>query len=70
MKRHKFIHITKRSNKKYNLDKSNEIVKYSDLITLMSAFLNKEVDLMFITSNYESKFSNLETYNKILIYLR
>ena len=50
--------------KKYNLDKSNKIVKYSDLITLMSAFLNKEVDLMFITSNYESKFSNLETYNK------
>lgn len=46
--------------KKYNLDKNNEIVEYSDTVTLMSALVNKEVDAIFISSNYHSMFKNIE----------
>lgn len=48
---------------KLNLSKNNEIIKYGDNITLMSAFINNEVDLLFISDNYRNMFNNIEEYN-------
>lgn len=48
---------------KLNLSKNNEIIKYRDTITLMSAFINNEVDLIFISDNYRNMFNNIEEYN-------
>ncbi len=48
---------------KLNLSKNNEIIKYGDNITLMSAFINNEVDLIFISDNYRNMFNNIEEYN-------
>jgi len=45
---------------KYKLKDKNEIIKYSDTITLMSALINKEVDAIFVSSKYESMFKNIE----------
>lgn len=45
---------------KYDLDKKNKIVEYSDTVTLMSALINKEVDAIFISSNYQSMFKNID----------
>lgn len=50
--------------KKYSLSKDNEIIKYSDSISLMSSILNKEVDLIFISDNYKSMFTNLNEYDE------
>lgn len=49
---------------KYKLDKTNEIVKVSDTITLMSKLLKEEVDAIFISSNYKSMFKTLEDYDE------
>lgn len=46
--------------KKYDLDKNNEIVEFNDTVTLMSALANKEVDAIFISSNYQSMFKNID----------
>lgn len=48
---------------KLNLSKNNEIIKYGDTITLMSAFINNEVDLIFISDNYKNMFNNIAEYN-------
>lgn len=48
---------------KLNLSKNNEIIKYGDNITLMSAFINNEVDLIFISDNYRNMFNNIEEYD-------
>ena len=48
---------------KLNLSKNNEIIKYGDTITLMSAFINNEVDLIFISDNYRNMFTNIEEYD-------
>lgn len=48
---------------KLNLSKNNEIIKYGDTITLMSAFINNEVDLIFISDNYRNMFNNIEEYD-------
>lgn len=48
---------------KLNLSKNNEIIKYGDTITLMSAFINNEVDLIFISDNYKNMFNNIEEYD-------
>ncbi len=48
---------------KLNLSKNNEIIKYGDNITLMSAFINNEVDLIFISDNYKNMFNNIEEYD-------
>lgn len=45
---------------KYKLDKDNEIIEYEDTMTLMTALVNKEVDAIFISHNYESMFKNIE----------
>ncbi len=46
--------------KEYKLDSKNEIVKYSDTITLMGALISGEVDSIFVRSDYESMFDKLE----------
>lgn len=48
---------------KLNLSKNNEIIKYGDTITQMSAFINNEVDLIFISDNYRNMFNNIEEYD-------
>lgn len=50
--------------KKYKLDSSNEIVKMSDTVTLMNALVNDEIDAIFISSNYEVMFRNIESLEK------
>ncbi len=50
--------------KKYSLDKSTEIVNYEDTIALMTAFINKEVDAIFISSNYKAMLKNIETFKE------
>lgn len=45
---------------KYKLNKENEIIEYDDTMTLMTSLVNKEVDAIFISSNYESMFKNIE----------
>ncbi len=49
---------------KNNLKTNNEIVEYSDLVTLMSAFINDEVDFIFISNDYKSKFALVEGYTE------
>ncbi len=49
---------------KENLKDKNEIIEYDDTISLMNAFLQKEVDLIFISSNYNGMLKNIEGYDK------
>ena len=49
---------------KNNLKINNEIVEYSDLVTLMSALINDEVDFIFISNDYKSKFALVEGYTE------
>lgn len=49
---------------KNNLKTNNEIVEYSDLVTLMSALINDEVDFIFISNDYKSKFALVEGYTE------
>lgn len=48
---------------KYNLNNNNKIVEFSDTMTLMSALVNKEVDLIFISSNYRTMLKNIEGFD-------
>ncbi len=47
------------------LDETNEIIKYSSSLELISALYNGEVDLVFINSNYVELFESLEEYSDI-----
>ena len=49
---------------KNNLKVNNEIVEYSDLVTLMNAFINDEVDFIFISNDYKVKFALVEGYTE------
>ena len=49
---------------KNSLKTNNEIVEYSDLVTLMSALINDEVDFIFISNDYKSKFALVEGYTE------
>ena len=49
---------------KYKLKDNNEVIEYSDTITLISALAKNEVDIIFISSNYESKFEKVEGIDK------
>lgn len=49
---------------KYKLNGNNEIIKYSDTITLISALANGEVDIIFISSNYKTMFDKVEGIDK------
>lgn len=49
---------------KYKLKDKNEIIEYSDTITLISALAKNEVDIIFISSNYKPKFEKVEGIDK------
>lgn len=53
---------------KNKLEDTNEIVKVSDTITLMSMFLSKELDVIFISSNYLSMFKNIEDFDENTVF--
>ncbi len=54
---------------KENLDKDNEIISYQDNITLMTALINNEVDLIFISDNYDQMLRSVSGYeNNTVIY--
>ncbi len=48
-----------------NLDKNNKIIEYSDINKMLSDLYHKEIDAMFISSNYESMFSTTQEYSNI-----
>ncbi len=47
---------------KNSLSKNNEIINYNSVIDLMGALYKKEVDLIFINSNYKDLFISFEEY--------
>ena len=47
---------------KESLDKNNKIITYNSVIDLMDALYKKEVDLIFINSNYKDLFISFEEY--------
>lgn len=49
---------------KYELDKNNEIVSFEDKTILMTALMNEEVDAIFINSNYEGMFRQMDNFDK------
>ncbi len=49
---------------KYKLKEKNEIIEYSDTITLISALAKNEVDIIFISSNYKTMFDKVEGIDK------
>ncbi len=48
---------------KNKLKDNNEIIEYSDVITLMSALINKDVDAIFISANYRDMLTNIEGFD-------
>ncbi len=50
---------------KFNLDDNNEIVEYSDTLTLMFDLYQGELDLIFISANYKANFKSVEGYENI-----
>lgn len=50
---------------KFNLDDKNEIVEYSDTLTLMFDLYQGELDLIFVSANYKSNFKSVEGYENI-----
>lgn len=49
---------------KYELNVNNEIVKYNDLISLMSALVSDEVDLIFVSNDYKARFNLVSGYSE------
>lgn len=45
---------------KYNLKNDNEIIEYTDSIALLSALVKNEVDIIFISKDYEIMLKNIE----------
>lgn len=39
---------------------NNKVVEYNDYVTLLDALYNKEVDYIFLTTNYVDKFKNID----------
>lgn len=50
---------------KNSLDKDNTIVNYNSVIDLMDALYKKEVDLIFINSNYKDLFISFDEYTDL-----
>lgn len=51
--------------KNNKLDNDNEIVKYEDLFSMLEDLYKKKIDMMFISSNFNSMFSTTEGYENI-----
>lgn len=58
--------IAKEIIDKEELDKNNEIVSYSDILTMINDLYNNKIDLMFISSNYDVMFKETEGYEDIV----
>ena len=54
--------LPKKVIEKNLLNENNSIIKYNSIIDLMDALYNKEIDLIFINSNYKDLFINFEEY--------
>ena len=50
---------------KFNLDEKNEIIEYSDTLTLMFDLYQGELDLIFVSANYKYNFKSVEGYENI-----
>lgn len=57
--------LAKELLEKYNVESNNEIVEYSDSLTLMNALYSDEVDLILMSSNYVDLFAPIEGYENI-----
>ena len=47
------------------LDSKNEIIDYNDILAMVSDLYNGNIDLMFISSNYDSMLKEVEGYENI-----
>ena len=47
------------------LDSKNEIIDYSDMLAMVNDLYSGNIDLMFISSNYDSMFKEVEGYEDI-----
>ena len=47
------------------LDKNNEIISYDDILVMLNDLYNNKIDLMFISSNYDVMFQDIEGYEDI-----
>ena len=47
------------------LDKDNEIIDYDDMLVMVNDLYDEKIDLMFISSNYDSMLQNTEGYEDI-----
>lgn len=47
------------------LDSNNEIIDYSDMLAMVNDLYSGNIDLMFISSNYDSMFKEVEGYEDI-----
>lgn len=45
---------------KYKLKDNNEIIEYTDSIALLSALVKKEIDIIFVSEDYEIMLKNIE----------
>lgn len=50
----------------HNLTKQNDLEKYDDYSTMLHDLYHGEIDAMFISSNYEVMFHNIEGYENIM----
>lgn len=57
--------IAKEMIEEENLEKDNELVAYSDLLTMLKDLYDGKIDLMFISSNYDVMFQNTEGFENI-----
>ncbi len=51
--------------KEYGLDKDNEIVKYDSFSIMLNDLYEKNVDALFLSSNYKIMFSTMEDFENI-----
>lgn len=49
----------------YDLKEDNEIMQYDDIMDMLHDFYTGEVDLIFISSNYDTMFQSIEEYQNI-----
>jgi len=50
---------------KNNLKEDNEIIKYDNIMDMLQDLYKQKIDLMFISSNYQTMFQTIEEYGNI-----
>jgi LCP family protein required for cell wall assembly len=51
--------------KENKLENNNEIIKYEDFVFMLNDLYDKKVDVIFLSSNYESMYSTIERFETI-----